>query len=226
MIKQLRYYTVLRLCSLFLLCGFIATGSQADDDWIAPPEAGELENPVRYDVDSVAAGKRLFSKYCLECHGYWGEGDGITGLVLDDRPANLLKLSGTQSHGAFFWKIREGRNTMPAFNEEMLSDTEVWQIINFVASLENEIGSESQQSVVVSRCASCHGLGGTAMLEGWPDLPEMTQQELENKLFAHRAGLIPDSTMSQVTFDLTDEEIREAARYFSSLNQIDNQSNQ
>ena len=65
----------------------------------------------------------------------------------------------------------------------------------------------------------CHGLAGQAFYKNWPDLPEMSQQEIENKLYAHRGRIIEDSTMSKVTFDLTDEEIKEAARYYSSLNQ-------
>lgn len=108
--------------------------------WVAPAEAEQQINPVRYDVDSVTAGKQLFVQHCQQCHGYYGEGNGIVGAVLvDQKPANLLRLAGKQAEGAFAWKIRQGRGQMPAFQEK-LSDTEIWQIVNFVASLENEEG--------------------------------------------------------------------------------------
>lgn len=108
--------------------------------WEAPAEAEQLINPVRYDVGSVNSGKELFVQYCQQCHGYYGEGNGIVGAVLDQRPANLLRLAGKQAEGVFAWKILEGRGEMPSFRH-VLSDTEVWQIVNFVASLENEEGS-------------------------------------------------------------------------------------
>ena len=109
--------------------------------WVAPEEAEQQDNPVRYDVDSVSAGKQLFEQHCQQCHGYYGEGNGIVGAMLDQRPANLLRLAGKQAEGAFAWKIRSGRGDMPAFGS-ILSDMEIWQIVNFVASLENEEGTQ------------------------------------------------------------------------------------
>lgn len=117
-----------------------STGTSAASAWMVPAEAEQQNNPVRYDVDSVAAGQQLFVRHCQQCHGYYGEGNGIVGAVLvDQKPANLLRLAGKQAEGAFAWKIRQGRGQMPAFQDK-LSDTEIWQIVNFVASLENEEG--------------------------------------------------------------------------------------
>lgn len=114
--------------------------NSADSVWEAPVEAQQQINPLRYDVDSVSAGQNLFVQHCQRCHGYYGEGNGVVGATLDQKPANLLRLSGKQEAGAFAWKIRQGRGEMPAYRD-VLSETEVWQIVNFVASLENEEGS-------------------------------------------------------------------------------------
>ncbi|MBV1932728.1 MAG: c-type cytochrome [Porticoccaceae bacterium] len=214
-------YSVAPLTALFtistaLLLSVASVAHAESVPWQAPGAETEKLNPVRYDVESVNMGKTLFATHCLQCHGYWGEGDGIVGLMSDKRPANLLVLASEQSPGAFAWKIAEGRNTMPSFRGT-LSEQEIWHVVNFIASLENEVGS-AEQSIVVQRCAMCHGLSGKAIYEQWPDLPAMSQQEIEAKLFAHRSGIIADSTMSKVSFDLTDEEIKEAARYYSSLN--------
>ncbi|MCB1615873.1 MAG: cytochrome c [Pseudomonadales bacterium] len=111
-----------------------------DDGWNVPEEARRQENPIRYDVGSVMQGKSLFDKHCLVCHGYWGEGNGIVGLALDNQPANLLKLAGKQSEGTFAWKIANGKGDMPAFGEE-LDEDQIWTLVNFVDSLENEEGT-------------------------------------------------------------------------------------
>jgi len=107
------------------------------DDWRVPDAEQERVNPIRYDVDSVNEGKLLFTRYCQSCHGYHGEGDGVVGARLGEQPANLLRLAGRQSEGAFAWKIQQGRGAMPAFHEK-LTNREIWTIVNFVVSLENE----------------------------------------------------------------------------------------
>lgn len=206
------------LASLYLVSpGGVQAGDRSREGavWVAPPEASEKINPVRYDVASVLQGKLLFAQHCLQCHGYWGEGNGIVGLTMAGRPANLLRLAGKQSPGAFAWKIAEGRGAMPSFRNS-LSQDEIWHLVNFVESLENEIGS-AEQPIVIRRCALCHGLAGESVYETWPDLVEMTEAEIAARLKAHRSGMVDDSTMDKVSFDLSDEEIEDAARYYSSL---------
>ncbi len=214
-VSVIRWVSVIRKV-IVGLCFFVPVSFAADTSWQASTSAAAETNPIRYDVESVTQGKLLFAQHCQACHGYWGEGDGVVGLSLANRPANLLRIAGKQTVGEFAWKIAEGRNVMPAFRE-VLSQEDIWHVVNFIESLENELGSEDQ-SIVVRRCVMCHGLAGEAFYEEWPDLPQMSQQEIENKLFAHRSGVIADSTMAKVTFDLTDEEIKQAAEYYSSLN--------
>jgi mono/diheme cytochrome c family protein len=108
--------------------------------WIAPDAAIETLNPILYTVESVTKGKKLFEQHCQQCHGYWGEGNGVVGLSLDKRPANLLRIAGKKAEGEFAWKIAEGRGEMPGFRNK-LSAEEIWNIVNFVQSLENEEGS-------------------------------------------------------------------------------------
>ena len=107
--------------------------------WLAPDSAIEMLNPVPYTVESVMKGKALFEQHCQGCHGYWGEGNGVVGYALDKRPANLLRIAGKKAEGEFAWKIAEGRGDMPAFRTKLTQD-EIWHVVNFVASLENEEG--------------------------------------------------------------------------------------
>jgi mono/diheme cytochrome c family protein len=132
-----------QLC-LLLLASIVLSGCSESKNikaaWHAPDAAVETLNPVLYTVESVAKGKNLFEQHCQQCHGYWGEGNGVVGLSLDKRPANLLRIAGKKAEGEFAWKIAEGRGDMPGFRNK-LSDEDIWNIVNFVQSLENEEGS-------------------------------------------------------------------------------------
>jgi len=108
--------------------------------WRAPADAIERVNPVPYNVESVAKGKNLFEQHCQKCHGYWGEGNGVVGSSLNKKPANLLRIAGKKAEGEFAWKIAEGRGDMPGF-KKTLTEEEIWNVVNFVESLENEQGS-------------------------------------------------------------------------------------
>lgn len=171
---------ILLIGFLLLPFGLVAGGDVAfSESWQVPAEAQARNNPIRYDVGSVEEGKLLFAQHCLQCHGYWGEGNGIVGLTMNGRPANLLRLAGRQSPGAFAWKIAEGRDAMPAYRDT-LSENEIWHLVNFVESLENEIGS-AEEPIVIRRCALCHGLAGQSVYETWPNLPSMTEMEIVAK---------------------------------------------
>lgn len=214
-----KYSLVLTVAGMIYVSTFSVVFAQPRDGgtaWVVPEMEAKRANPIRYDVDSVRQGGRLFFLHCQGCHGYWGEGGGVIGQVISGQPANLLRLAGKQSVGTFAWKIAEGKGDMPSFRD-VLGEADIWRLVNFIESLENEVGFAAQP-LVVQRCVQCHGLSGDAFYEGWPNLVEMSRRQIEEKLLAHRSQVIEDSTMSKVTFDLTDEEIREAAHFFSSRN--------
>lgn len=103
--------------------------------WTAPDEANQLENPLENSEKIISAGKQIFSQLCAVCHGKTGKGDGITASALNPKPADLTsKGVQEQSDGAIYWKIREGRPPMPAF-ENQLSEQQVWAIVHYIRSL-------------------------------------------------------------------------------------------
>lgn len=128
-----------------VLTACIKTDTAARGPWKAPDSAINTINPVIYDVDSVMKGRALFEQHCQRCHGYWGEGNGVIGAALDKKPANLLRIAGKKAEGEFAWKIAEGRGDMPSFRQ-VLSEEEIWHIVNFVQSLENEEGNVAESS--------------------------------------------------------------------------------
>ena len=107
----------------------------AEADWTAPARASRKKNPIAYDDASVAAGKELYAKQCLSCHGETGKGDGSAAKDLDKKPNDLtLPKVQDQTDGALFWKVTEGKKPMPSF-EKMMTDDQRWQTINYLRSL-------------------------------------------------------------------------------------------
>lgn len=107
----------------------------AAEPWQAPGRAARKKNPIAADDKSVAAGKTVYVKECLSCHGNEGKGDGPAAKDLEKPPGDLSSAPvQEQSDGALFWKISEGRKPMPSFSTS-LSDEQRWQVVNYLRTL-------------------------------------------------------------------------------------------
>ena len=72
---------------------------------------------------------------CVLCHGLKGEGNDEAGLSLVRKPANFLALKViTESDGAIFWKITNGKAPMASY-DELLSDDQRWKLVNYIREL-------------------------------------------------------------------------------------------
>jgi mono/diheme cytochrome c family protein len=104
-------------------------------EWKAPPREENRPNPIPADAKSVAAGKSLYVKHCIACHGMGGRGDGAEGRDLEPPPADLTSAEvAAESDGGLHWKIAEGRRPMPS-SRRTLSDDERWHVINYIRTL-------------------------------------------------------------------------------------------
>ena len=104
-------------------------------EWKTPLRATRKKNPVAADDKSVARGRTMFSKRCAKCHGASGHGEGIEARELDLHPTDLtIPKFAEQSDGAIFWKVSEGRNSMPSF-ENLLKEDERWDLVNYMRTL-------------------------------------------------------------------------------------------
>jgi mono/diheme cytochrome c family protein len=105
-------------------------------------DAQKLQNPVAATPESIAAGSRLYAKLCANCHGVAGRGNGklAAGMAAyGQRPSDLV--DSTWQHGSsdgeIFTAIRDGIGPEFSMNayQRMLSDDEIWNVVNFVRTL-------------------------------------------------------------------------------------------
>ncbi len=110
-----------------------AQGLAVNASWIAPDRAAHRANVLPATTDAVKRGQQLFLRECEQCHGKAGHGDGPQASSLQPRPADLaLERVQSQSDGALFWKITEGRGMMP---RAALSESEKWAVIDYLRTL-------------------------------------------------------------------------------------------
>ena len=100
------------------------------------PKARALKNPVAADAASIAAGKDLYELNCGICHGEKGLGDGS---IAPKGTANLVDTEWKygSTDGEIFTLIKNGVGPdfeMPP-GGELLSDTEIWNVVNYLRSI-------------------------------------------------------------------------------------------
>ena len=104
--------------------------------WVAPASADKLVNPIKSDdAKAIASGKKLYKVLCFVCHGPKGKGDGMAGAGLTPKPTNFTtEAFRSQTDGAIFWKITEGRAPMASYKTS-IPEKKRWEIINYIRTL-------------------------------------------------------------------------------------------
>lgn len=103
------------------------------------PDAAKIKNPVAATPESVAAGKRLYQRLCVKCHGPEGKGDGeaATGAQPSDLTGSLTY---GPSDGEMFSVLRHGTSKDMESYAERISETDTWNVINYVRTLRGHGG--------------------------------------------------------------------------------------
>lgn len=120
-----------------LVIGAGTAGAQSDATgsglWVAPERASHQTDPSTPMPETIKHGHLIFQRECELCHGKAGKGDGMQAGALHVKPANLAsERVRSQSDGALFYKISEGRGEMP---KAKVSDSEKWAVIEYIRTL-------------------------------------------------------------------------------------------
>ena len=94
----------------------------------APASAKAQKNPLDGQQAALDAGKTLYARNCLACHGKAGQGTGNVPSLVDG------KLKGV-TEGEVFWFITKGDkdNGMPSW--AFLPEDKRWQVVTFVEAM-------------------------------------------------------------------------------------------
>jgi mono/diheme cytochrome c family protein len=99
------------------------------------PEAAKITNPVASTPESIAAGKRVYARLCSRCHGSEGKGDGAAGGTVQPSDLSDDRWDYGSSDGEIFSAIHDGTSTDMEGYAQRISDTDIWNIVNFLRSL-------------------------------------------------------------------------------------------
>lgn len=123
----------LMVCGAVLLSG-VLLGADAPAK-LTRADAQKLKNPVPNTKESIARGRVLFLQNCTSCHGEDGKASGSLIADATDLTSPSLYKSGT-SEGEIFRSIRDGAgDQMPAFKSQLDSETDIWNLVNYIRSL-------------------------------------------------------------------------------------------
>ena len=98
------------------------------------PEAARMKNPVAASAESTAAGKRIYTRMCGRCHGPDGKGDGAAASTTVPDITDARWDYGS-SDGEIFAVIHDGVSADMDGYAARLSDTDIWNVVNFLRSL-------------------------------------------------------------------------------------------
>lgn len=112
-----------------------AAVAQINAEWTAPARQARHLNPIAPAPQTTARGLEVYRKECMSCHGPAGHGNGPKAADLQTKPADLASEKvQSQTDGALFWKITEGRGDMPN-TRNTLTDEERWMVVDYLRTL-------------------------------------------------------------------------------------------
>jgi len=118
-----------RIATVVILL-FSVAGLQAVDENFhnAPDSAKTQKNPYQGQSAAATAGKPLYARNCLSCHGRAGKGTGNVPSLVDGKLKSVPQ-------GEVFWFITQGDkdNGMPSW--AFLPEQERWQIVTYVEAM-------------------------------------------------------------------------------------------
>src|ERR1700733_6802452 len=115
----------LTLAAIFLAAAMLSAAGVDTTFHNAPDSTKATRNPYEGDATAAQAGKRLYARNCLSCHGKTGKGTGNVPSLVDGKLDSVAP-------GEVFWFITRGDkdNGMPSWAQ--LPAKQRWQLVSFV----------------------------------------------------------------------------------------------
>ena len=163
-------------------------------------------------ADDPAAGRQV-ANMCRTCHGIDGYAQipiapHIGGEPKDYLEAQLMAFkTGAREH--------EMMSVVAAgLSAQQISDVAAWYAAhNVTATLPDGV----TEADAPDACVSCHGADGLSVVLDAPNLAGEVNIYIDTQLKAFRNGKRTHEIMSVIAADLTDEEIREVADWYSKV---------
>ncbi|MEJ7693509.1 cytochrome c [Daejeonella sp.] len=128
-------FVLIVTCGSILAFSFNVKYTGIQEPWKAPAAADTLVSPYLIEPLTLPQGQEIYTIYCASCHGHQGMSDGTATNNLKVKPLKFQdKKVSSQTNGAIFWKIREGRGEMPSFRD-VLSDEQKWQMVEYIRDI-------------------------------------------------------------------------------------------
>jgi cytochrome c oxidase cbb3-type subunit 3 len=99
------------------------------------PEAAKIKNPVPSTPESIAQGRRTYQRLCSRCHGPEAKGDGSAGGAVQPPDLTDDKWDYGSTDGEIFSSIHDGTSPDMEGYASRISDTDIWNIVNYLRSI-------------------------------------------------------------------------------------------
>jgi Cytochrome C oxidase, cbb3-type, subunit III len=94
-----------------------------------------LANPIPWSEANEDAGKVLYERNCLHCHGEKGAGDGKVGIVYKGVPNYAADAYKNLTSGHIYHVITHGKGRMWSHSSQILPE-ERWKIVHYIHRLQ------------------------------------------------------------------------------------------
>jgi cytochrome c553 len=158
------------------------------------------------------------AKLAYTCHGCHGIPNYKNAYPI----YNVPKLGG--QHAAYMVAALKGYASQERAHSTMhshaatMSEQDMQDIAAYLAGQELKPTGKAVGAApkAAQTCVACHGAEGVGILPEYPNLAGQHADYLENSLRGYRSGQRKNAVMAGMAAPLTDADIRELARYYSS----------
>ncbi len=134
-----KYYLILIIC----VCAVIKLSAQ--NTWVVPQDQKQKLSLVEFTESMEKSGAEVFASKCTACHGMPTEGN--FNALLNPSPGDPAdEKFQLNTDGELFYKINEGRVTMPSF-KSALSKADIWNVIAYVRSFNPSFVQETAEKI-------------------------------------------------------------------------------